>query len=51
MKKRIGLLFICAIILFTATASFAHSGRTDSNGGHHTSECNHKNGICYYHHH
>lgn len=43
---------ICLILLLSLTvATFAHPGRTDKNGGHHTSKCNHKKGVCYYHYH
>ncbi len=47
MKKVLLLLCFLLLTLF----SFAHPGRTDSNGGHHTSQCDHARGICYYHYH
>lgn len=45
MKKILLFLFLTSSILF------AHSGRTDSKGGHHTKNCDHNRGVCYYHYH
>lgn len=45
MKK---VLFL---FLLLSSLVLAHSGRTDSKGGHHTSQCDHARGICYYHYH
>lgn len=44
--KKVLLLF-----LILSSLALAHSGRTDSNGGHHTSQCDHTRRICYYHYH
>lgn len=38
-------------LFLLSTLALAHSGRTDSQGGHHTSQCDHSRGICYYHYH
>lgn len=42
---------ILIFLFLLSTLVLAHSGRTDSNGGHHTKNCNHAAGICYYHYH
>ena len=47
MKK----IILTILLVIISTIVFSHSGRTDSNGGHHTSQCDHANGICYYHYH
>lgn len=48
--KRKIFLFLCIILLFTfPVISFAHSGRTDSSGGHH--DYNNKSGLGSYHYH
>lgn len=46
MKKFIILTTIIVLILSFSVVSFAHSGRTDSNGGH----MNHSTGEYHYHH-
>lgn len=45
------LTILCAIIvvLSSITTAFAHSGRTDSNGGHRDNQ--NKSGLGYYHYH
>lgn len=47
MKK----IILVILLIMMSTLAFATSGRTDSNGGHHTSQCDHARGICYYHRH
>lgn len=44
--KRVISLFVILIMLFSVTTVFAHSGRTDENGGH----FNHATGEYHYHH-
>lgn len=49
LKRRIySILFIILLFLFPIT-TFAHSGRTDRNGGHH--DYRNKSGLGYYHYH
>lgn len=47
MKKL--LLVACAVVLFANSLVFAHSGRTDSSGGHH--DYKNKSGLGSYHYH
>lgn len=49
MKKLKTLLFIILICLTMPLIAFAHSGRTDSNGGHH--DYKNKSGLGSYHYH
>jgi hypothetical protein len=46
MKKRIFFVFTILCLIFFSVVSFAHQGRTDSNGGH----MNHATGEYHYHH-
>lgn len=46
MKKLLCVFFIIVISLFTVNVAFAHSGRTDSKGGHY----NHSTREYHYHH-
>lgn len=50
MKKLKTLLFIVLICVSMSFTSFAHSGRTDSNGGHHDYKNNSGLGSYHYHH-
>lgn len=45
MKKVVSLFIVLGIICTMQILSFAHSGRTDSNGGHY----NRKTGVYHYH--
>lgn len=49
IRKICSLVCICAVILGCATSAFAHSGRTDSNGGHKDNK--NKSGLGPYHYH
>ena len=51
MKKRVLKILSTAVILLICASvlSFAHSGRTDSNGGHRDNK--NKSGLGYYHYH
>lgn len=49
LKKITSLLGVLLLILITATTAFAHSGRTDSSGGHHDNK--NKSGLGSYHYH
>lgn len=50
MKKKIIKLFMVMLVLFVIPVSvFAHSGRTDSSGGHHDNK--NKSGLGSYHYH
>lgn len=49
MKKLKAFLFIILICVSMSFTSFAHSGRTDSNGGHH--DYKNKSGLGSYHYH
>lgn len=42
---------IAALIIAISSVAYATSGRTDKYGGHHTKDCQHDKGICYYHFH
>lgn len=46
MKRLLAVLLIIPIVLLLSTTVSAHSGRTDSNGGHY----NHETGEYHYHH-
>jgi len=46
MKKILFILLICSLFLTFPTVTVAHSGRTDSKGGHY----NHATGDYHYHH-
>lgn len=51
MEKKVSLL-VLLFLLFFASITFAHSGRTDSNGGHNCSEKSIAKGLCSgYHYH
>lgn len=51
MYKRIAILALLFTFIF-GTASFAHSGRTDSSGGHNCSQKSQEKGLCSgYHYH
>lgn len=47
--KRILTVTMCIGLLFSSNTTFAHSGRTDSNGGHH--DYSNKSGLGSYHYH
>ena len=47
--KKFIIAMICMGILFSNTMTFAHSGRTDSNGGHH--DYKNASGLGSYHYH
>lgn len=47
--KLVAILIIVASIIFICANSYAHSGRTDSSGGH--KDNNNKSGLGYYHYH
>lgn len=50
MKKRKGMrLFLCVLALLIPITASAHSGRTDSSGGHRDNK--NKSGLGYYHYH
>lgn len=50
MRKKIVYLLICLMIIMAfSTSVLAHSGRTDSNGGHHDNK--NKSGLGSYHYH
>ena len=49
---KLSKLFLVLIIASLSINSFAHSGRTDANGGHNCSEASKKKGLCTgYHYH
>lgn len=45
MRKLVLVLMVFVFILATSSALYAHSGRTDSNGGHHDNS----DGSYHYH--
>lgn len=47
--KKILIMIMCLSLLLSYNVSFAHSGRTDSSGGHH--DYNNISGLGYYHYH
>lgn len=47
--KRVLTGIVCVCLLFSNTVVFAHSGRTDSSGGHH--DYQNKSGLGSYHYH
>ena len=47
--RKIFTTMLCTGLLISNTVSFAHSGRTDSNGGHH--DYQNKSGLGSYHYH
>lgn len=47
--KRILVFCICTCLTFSSSLSLAHSGRTDSSGGHH--DYQNKSGLGSYHYH
>lgn len=47
--KKILVFCMCICLSFSSFVSFAHSGRTDSNGGHH--DYKNKSGLGDYHYH
>ncbi len=49
MKKRAASLVLAFTLLFSSTATFAHPGRTDGNGGHKDNK--NKSGLGSYHYH
>lgn len=50
--KKITLLAIIIVALISCQVVFAHSGRTDSSGGHNCSQKSKNKGLCYgYHNH
>ena len=50
MKKRVfSIITICLMILSLSLSAFAHSGRTDSSGGHKDNK--NKSGLGSYHYH
>ncbi len=48
-KKVISILTICLLLITMPISAFAHSGRTDSSGGHKDNK--NKSGLGYYHYH
>lgn len=48
-KEKFTALLLCVSMLTSATGAFAHSGRTDSSGGHKDNK--NKSGLGYYHYH
>lgn len=48
MKKKVVSIILTIVMAITSTA-YAHSGRTDSNGGHKDNK--NKSGLGYYHYH
>ncbi|WP_145939531.1 YHYH domain-containing protein [Paenibacillus glacialis] len=52
MKKIIVLFIALIVLLGTSSSAFAHSGRTDKNGGHNCSAKSKQKGLCTgYHYH
>jgi hypothetical protein len=52
MKRIIIILMALAVIVGTSSSAYAHSGRTDKNGGHKCSAKSIQNGLCSgYHYH
>lgn len=49
LSKKLLTVIMCIGLLFSNTAAFAHSGRTDSSGGHH--DYNNVSGLGSYHYH
>lgn len=49
ITKKLFILFMCACLSFSSSLSYAHSGRTDSSGGHH--DYQNKSGLGSYHYH
>lgn len=47
--KKIMIMTMCLSLLLSYSVSFAHSGRTDSSGGHHDNK--NASGLGYYHYH
>lgn len=47
--KKLFILFVCVSLSFSSSLSYAHSGRTDSSGGHH--DYQNKSGLGSYHYH
>lgn len=47
--KKVLVLCMCVCLSISSTISFAHSGRTDANGGHH--DYQNKSGLGSYHYH
>lgn len=47
--KRVATIALCMVLLFSYTSPSAHSGRTDSSGGHH--DYKNKSGLGDYHYH
>lgn len=47
--KKLVTMMVCLSVLFSYTISSAHSGRTDSSGGHH--DYKNKSGLGSYHYH
>ncbi|MEC0238464.1 YHYH domain-containing protein [Paenibacillus dokdonensis] len=52
MKKIIVMVISLAVLMGTASSVYAHSGRTDKNGGHNCSAKSKQKGLCTgYHYH
>lgn len=49
ITKKLFIMFMCACLSFSSFLSYAHSGRTDSSGGHH--DYQNKSGLGSYHYH
>lgn len=49
LSKKLLTVIMCIGLLFSNTVAFAHSGRTDSSGGHH--DYNNVSGLGSYHYH
>ncbi|MFC5528347.1 YHYH domain-containing protein [Cohnella yongneupensis] len=52
MKKLFVILIALAVLVGTSSSVYAHSGRTDKNGGHNCSAKSKQKGLCTgYHYH
>lgn len=52
MKKLMMIFIALAVLVGTSSSAFAHSGRTDKNGGHKCSAKSKQKGLCTgYHYH
>ena len=49
ITKKLFIFLMCICLSFSSSLSYAHSGRTDSNGGHH--DYKNKSGLGSYHYH
>ncbi|MDG0791438.1 YHYH domain-containing protein [Cohnella ginsengisoli] len=52
MKKILVFLIAVVVLIGTSSSAYAHSGRTDKNGGHNCSAKSKQKGLCTgYHYH